>query len=390
MADRGHQVTVYTTYPHYPEWEIWNTWKPAKHRLRVLVNENLAVVRVRHYVPKTPSSFKRLVSEISFGARILFERLGRQDVIICVSPGLFSTLMVLTQNRFILRIRPRCVVWVQDIYTAGVTQLNQSSNTFLTTLLRRAESRVLEQANRIVSIHQRHLDFLSEELGVGVDKVDIIRNWAHIHATSAPTAAAVADFRKMMGWGSEKKVVLHTGNMGLKQDLTNVIDAARFSVRSDGPGTILHFVLMGNGVEVSKLQAAAHDVAAVEVIAPVADELYLVALASADILLVNEAPGSRDVAVPSKMTSYFSAGKPIIAATESESATSSELKYSNAGIAVDPGKPVLLYRAASALANDRTRMDAFGRNASAYFERFLSEDTAIDAFEALLVSSRCH
>jgi hypothetical protein len=48
-------------------------------------------------------------------------------------------------------------------------------------------------------------------------------------------------------------------------------------------------------------------------------------LSSADVLLVNERPELSDMAVPSKLTSYFMSGRPVLAATDAASATSSQL-----------------------------------------------------------------
>src|SRR5690606_2625388 len=76
LAERGHDVTVYTTYPYYPEWQRKtsdNVW-----RIR---EERLTDVRVRRhglFVPRHPSRLlPRLAHELSFTlslTRSLFDR----------------------------------------------------------------------------------------------------------------------------------------------------------------------------------------------------------------------------------------------------------------------------------------------------------------------------
>ena len=52
----------------------------------------------------------------------------------------------------------------------------------------------------------------------------VIRNWSHVLPAEDFDIAA---FRDRMGWRADEVVVLHTGAMGLKQALENVIEAAR-------------------------------------------------------------------------------------------------------------------------------------------------------------------
>ena len=137
-----------------------------------------------------------------------------------------------------------------------------------------------------------------------------IRNWTHV---DPPDPSASAAFRDAHGWGADEVVVLHAGNMGYKQGLENVIAAAELAARSDSRA---RFVLLGDGNQRASLEAAGAGVRALEFFPPVSEEEFPAALGAADVLLVNERPGVAQMAVPSKLTSYFSSGKPILAATD--------------------------------------------------------------------------
>jgi hypothetical protein len=55
-----------------------------------------------------------------------------------------------------------------------------------------------------------------------------------------------------------------------------------------------------------------------------------------DALLVSEKPGIVEMAVPSKLTSYFSTGLPAKATTEEGCTTAEEIVSSGAGVVVAP------------------------------------------------------
>ncbi len=58
---------------------------------------------------------------------------------------------------------------------------------------------------------------------------------------------------------------------------------------------------------------------------------------AADVLIVNEKPGVIAAAVPSKLTSYFDAARPVVAATDLGGITASEIAAADAGIVVPAG-----------------------------------------------------
>jgi len=174
-------------------------------------------------------------------------------------------------------------------------------------------------------------------------------------------------------------VALHAGAMGIKQDLDNVVAAARLAQEGAHP---VHFVLMGHGGERARLETAAKGLRTLTFLDPLPDQQYQAALAAADVLIVNEHAGLREMAVPSKLTSYFTSGRPIIAVTNRDSVTAGEINASQGGIQVQPGDPAALLTAILGLRADPQHGDHLGRNGQAYRVSVLSESAAIDRFEA--------
>ena len=114
------------------------------------------------------------------------------------------------------------------------------------------------------------------------------------------------------------------------------------------------------------------------------DGVFERALASADILLVNERPGVTEMAVPSKLTTYFATGLPVIAAVDPSSITHDEVCAAGAGPCVAAGDPGALVDAAERLAADPAAAREFGRAAQSYRDMHLGVATAVASFETTL------
>lgn len=373
LARRGHSVSVVTGVPHYPEWQVrpgFNKWRASS------VEDGVKVTRLRHYVPKSPSLPRRAVMELAFGARAATSVRGMRaqtDVVICVSPALLASSMVMAQEHR-SRQRPALGLWVQDVYSSGIEELHGGGGR-LGGLAQAVERRTLHTADSVAVAHQRFQDRVINGFGLPPSAVRVIRNWTHIATPTESVDKRVA--RGRLGWGNEV-VVLHAGNMGLKQGLTNVVEAARLA---DERGAHVRFVLMGGGHQEAALKERSVGIDSVEFVGSLDDAEYRAALGAADVLLVNEAPGVNEMSVPSKLTSYFVSGRPVLAATRSDGVTAAELTAAGAGMQVVPGDPSALLEAALLLGADVGRAVEFGLKGRAFAERNLTEEAALDRFE---------
>jgi colanic acid biosynthesis glycosyl transferase WcaI len=85
--------------------------------------------------------------------------------------------------------------------------------------------------------------------------------------------------------------------------------------------------------------------------------------------------------VPSKLTSYFVSGRPILAATSAGGATAGEITASEAGIIVPPGDPAALLASALDIGSDRARGAEMGRAGQHYAKSTLDADVTLDGYE---------
>lgn len=373
LAGIGHEVEVFTCVPHYPAWRV--TGGAGEGRSLDLVN-GVRVTRLRPYIPAVPTLPKRAAFELSFGQKLMTERWQNSDVVICVSPALLSSAMAVIRGKKPCRRRPAMGLWVQDLYSLGLAESRTSGN-IAQSSLKYVEARTARRFDGVAVIHDRFASRMAE-MGVRPERIRIIRNWTHLRSL---TAFDRNKTRKAMGWRNDELVVLHAGAMGEKQGLENVIDAAKCA---DARGSRVRFVLLGDGSCRRSLETRSKGVNSVQFLDAVGEDLFGHVLRASDVLLVNERPGVSDMAVPSKLTSYMWAGKPIVAATDAASATAEELAAASAGVRVASGAPVELLDAVSRLGADAESARTFGANGRSYCREVLSRSHAIAQFDEWL------
>ncbi|MET4428221.1 glycosyltransferase [Mycolicibacterium sp. 624] len=372
LASRGYRVNVVTGMPHYPEWRV-----PAEYRWKwtsLETMDGVSIKRVRHSVPKRASNLRRLLMEATFGARGVASRWHEPDVVICTTPALISTAAQCLRRRVSVGRRPVLGVWVQDLYSVGVSE-TQDPGSAAARFASKLESWVMREADGIVVAHSQFRSQLVQRLQADPAKITTIRNWTHVESTDESDRAAS---RGRLGWADNETVVLHAGNMGVKQGLENVIRAAQVA---DNDNLNLRFVLMGDGNQRCTLEAMARQTHHLEIRDPLPQGDYVAALKAADILLVNEKPGVSEMSIPSKLTSYFQSGTPVVAAVGSDSNAAQEIRRSRAGIVVDGGDPVCLIEAAASLGRDASLRKQLGANGIEYAAAELSEAASIDKFD---------
>jgi colanic acid biosynthesis glycosyl transferase WcaI len=351
LAAAGARVTAVVGIPHYPQWTVDPAyrWRPATRERRGGVD----VLRVRHFVPRSQDALRRGLYEATFYAAASAAALSRRpDLVLGVTPNLGGAAAAagLAARRGV----PFGVV-VQDLVGLAAGQSGIRGGRRLAARVSRIEAAVLTRAHRVGVVSTAFLAPLVA-LGIPADRLEHLPNHSRLAAAGLPAEAARAE----LGWPQDRRIVVHSGNMGLKQGLSTVVDAARLA---RGTRDDVLFVLVGDGSTRRELERRASGLPNLRFVDPLPDERYPLCLAAADLLLVNERDSVRDMSLPSKLTSYLAAGRPIVAATAAGGATAVEVDRSGGGLRVDPGDPAVLLQAVTAVLDDpavATRLAAAG------------------------------
>lgn len=362
LVEANVDVRVITGYPHYPQWKVTPGFRGLSMKER---REAITVRRLRHPVPGTGRLVHRMGMEIVFGLRAAMSRWHGPDVVLTVSPALLASFLVVLRARL---TRTPVVVWVQDVYTLSAAETGSSGQ--LVRLVRWLESRTLRAATRVLVIHPRFLRYVTQDLGVPADRVDVVRNWTHV----APSPGRSSGARRRFGWRDDETVILHAGNMGAKQDLENVVKASKLAAEAEAP---LRFVLLGDGNRRRSLEDLGSN-SCLQFLNPLPDGEFQETVASADVLLVNELPGMTEMSVPSKLTTYFNAGLPVLAAVDECSVTADEVALARGGFRVDPGDPQALLEGALRLAGSPSLRAQLGAAGLRHRNEKLGADAAMN------------
>jgi putative colanic acid biosynthesis glycosyltransferase WcaI len=227
LASHGREVTVVTTFPYYPEWRVWDGYRGSLYRRERI--HGVDVRRVAHIVPAKPSNLvQRLAYDISFTFAAFFAALftGKCDLIYCSCPP--PTVAFAAYLLGLLKHAPS-VMKVIDLASDAALSTGIMKSLTAIRLARAFEAFTYRKALGVICLCQGFMDRLSER-GVPAEKLHLIPDWGD--TKQVRPQARDASFRQAHGISPDAFVVLHTGNMGKKQDLANVVEAAQLS-RSD-------------------------------------------------------------------------------------------------------------------------------------------------------------
>ncbi len=362
LADAGARVSVVTGVPHYPQWSITDPTYRDGRRWSERFGD-VIVTRRRHYVPERPDLVGRARMESSFftgAARAV--RADRSDVVIAVTPSIagLAAAAVGASGRAIGAV-------VQDL-TGNAAGESGTTGGRVSGILARSEYALLRRFDSVGVIAPRFGEILISK-GIEPRAIRDVANFTHI----SPVQATTAEARSKLGWDTDAFIVLHTGNMGRKQGLESVVDAARIVEQLGLP---IQFVLVGDGNQRSALQSSGRGLAHLKFVDPLSSADYPYALAAADLLLLNELPGVLEMSLPSKLTSYSVAGKPIVAAVEPGGITYETLGEEQYAAFARPGDAAGLVAAVESLRGDSARRADLARRALRLHDRKYSVDAA--------------
>ncbi len=370
LAVRGWNVRVITGYPHYPEWRMHGSETDFA---STSVIDGVIVVRVPHSVPSRAALLPRSRMEVEFGWHAISMHLRRDAMVVVVSPPLIAAAMVMSWKAVRGRIAAPVGVWVHDLYSQAVTETGTGSS-FSSSLVRQLEARTLRAADEIAVVHPRFTDVLVHRLGVDKGTITEIPNWNQARPTTRADRKAA---RAALGIRQDEIVAVHAGNMGIKQGLENLVAAAR---TLDGTSSRVRIFLVGDGNQRTRLEGLAQGLSTIRFIDPLPDNEFHQMLSAADVLLVNEKTGVAEMSIPSKLTTYFSYGLPVVAAVDQRGITAEEVRRAAGGIVVPSGDPAALIAGIEKIAADEELAAALGAGGKAYSESVLGVETAVTRF----------
>jgi colanic acid biosynthesis glycosyl transferase WcaI len=372
LAADGYQVQVITAPPYYPDWKVFTGYSNWWSSRTILGNSSHHIIRCPLWVPGKPTGITRILHLASFAVSslpvIIAKAFWRPDVVVVVAPALACAPGAWFAARF---CGAKAVLHIQDFEVDAAFSLSLLKNNVLRRLVSAIERFVLRRFDRVSTISNAMLKRLSDK-GVPNNRQLLFPNW--VDTSQIFPLDTESPLRAKLGFEQSDIVVLYSGNMGAKQGLDLLLDAAL--VLANRPS--IKFILCGDGAERERLKAKYAGLGNVLWMAlqPI-DELNNL-LNAADVHALPQLAGAADLVMPSKLTGMMASGRPTVASawpgTEVHSVVNGR------GIVVPPGDAVSFAAAISTLADSPNQRRAFGSASREYAIANLGKDVILARF----------
>ena len=379
LHSMGHDVVVVTGMPRY---NITHVDKRYRHK--ILLTEQINGVEVRRirtprlprYVPAA-RAMEYLLTAVALFLRALFTK--RADVALVHSPILFEGFASVVLRK--LKRMP-FVLNVHDIFPQTAIDLGLLRNRAVIRFFQGLERYVYRQADCMTVHSPGNREWILARHST-IDDVAVMPIWMNVRALRPGSRQnAWRESHALNG----KFVALFSGSQGYNQDMRVILKAAE-RLRSFRN---IRFVLIGSGAqhdEMVELSKQMH-LENVNWLDWQPEELYPLALRTADVVLVTLDAHVRTPVVPSKILSAMSAGRPVITCAPLSGDAPRIVDEAMCGTSLPPGDDEALTEAILRLYADRDLAKRLGANGRRYVEQYLNVDlwtTAyVDLFSHLL------
>lgn len=379
LAQRGHEVRIVASPPFYPAWQVMNGYTGRRYTRERW--QGLTLWRCPIWVPRRPTGAKRILHLVSYALSsapvVLGHAFWRPDFVLIVAPPLFCAPIAWAAARL---SGAQAWMHLQDFEVDAAFETGLLRRPGLRRFALWAERLIFSRFDCVSSISRNMVSRLTDK-GVEEQHCIYFPNWVDLEAIR-PIQGRRNPFRSELELSDDVTVALYSGNIGEKQGLETVLEAAR-RLKREGS---LRFVICGDGATRERLFQKYCDLVNViwlplQPVSRLNDLLNL-----ADIHLLPQRADVADLVMPSKLTGMLASGRPIIATAVA--GTQLDNVVSQCGIVVPPGDDCALAMAIQRLTGDHAERQRLGEAARRYAVENLELASVLINFERVLLSIR--
>jgi len=243
------------------------------------------------------------------------------------------------------------------------------------------EQHILEKSRMVITIAAGHEHALPASV-LQSHRYSLLENWANIEEIPQFPVANEWSHRH----GIDKTLnIIYSGTLGLKHDTTAFLSlAASLRDKSD-----VRIIVVSSGHAAESLRREAESRALPNLLVfpfqPYSDVPKV--LASASILIAPMDASAGGFCVPSKVLSYFCAGRPTVISIEASNPIAATITRTGAGVVVPPGDKNAFLQAVAGYLRNRNLRETAGQNARHYAEQTFSLERVTDKFLRILSDS---
>jgi len=370
LQEQGHKLHVVAFRPHYPKIEDFGAWSDGTRD-----EETLGKIRISRIAVAERGSGglkERVKNDIRFllgvWSRAIRGRFRGTDVVVAYVPSIL-TLFAALPVRWLTG--SRVVAVVHDIESGLARSLGLTSNKLILSVMGFVERLALNRSDHVVVLTE---GMKSELWKIGCRRpISVLSIWA--------STAPVADVQ-----GEAPVKLMYSGNFGKKQNLDQLIPLIK---RLSDESSSIRVVMQGDGSEKARLEKRFSEAGILNTeFGPLVPSSELMSsLQSAAIHLVPQALNVANYALPSKLFSIMSAGRPFVCIAEPGSPLDLLTRKSRAGLCIPPGDEDRLFQEIISLARDIDDQRAKGENGRAYVIAHMNKEAIMRDYHAILLGA---
>jgi colanic acid biosynthesis glycosyl transferase WcaI len=371
LASSGHEVRVVTAPPYYPYWQVQKGYRSAWYSKETW--HSVQVIRCPLLVPRRPTGLTRLLNLLSFAATslpaMILQAAWRPRLVMVVVPAIFSA-----PSAWLCAKLSRAKSWIhiQDFELEAAMNLGMlPGRQWVDRFAGWLETRVLGLFDQISTISLKMQQRLWEK-GIPQGKTTLFENWVDTEAIRPMGDDNL--YRREWGIQRDELVVLYAGNIGKKQGLETLVDAA--CLVRDHP--YLRFIIAGEGAAREAVEQRARDLERIRFIPLQPFERLNDLLNAADIHVLVQQKGAEDLVMPSKLSGMLASGKPVVGTANPE--TELGQIVAQTGMLIQPGDPESLVKAILQLAGDASLRKELGEKGRRYAVEHFSKKQILEVF----------
>jgi exosortase D (VPLPA-CTERM-specific) len=359
MTGSGFDVRVVTAPPYYPEWKIGKGYSALAYRSER--HNGARIIRCPIYVSQKMTGAKRLVHLASFALSslpaIFWQALNwRPQMVFVVEPTLGYVPAAWLAGRM---VGAKLWLHVQDFEVDAAFGLGLLPKGRLQKVAMAAESWLMRRFDRVSSICGNMIQRLAAKK-VPAEKLTSLPNWVDMQRIRP--VARENPLRAELGIPADRFVMLYSGNMGEKQGLDIVVEAAR---RFEQDKSVL-FLMCGDGAARARIESQARGLSNMRFMPLQPRDRLNELLSLADVHLLPQRADVEDLVLPSKLTGIMASARPVVATATADSEL--DRAAARGGLVVPPGDCSAFVDALQRLRGDpqlRQQLGAVGRNYAA-------------------------
>jgi glycosyltransferase involved in cell wall biosynthesis len=368
---QGHEVIVLT-----PSHEIAGD-------VQVTREKGARVVRVRTGEIKGVGKILRALEEVRLSGtgwrcagRLLQEN--PADLIVFYSPTIFWGALVRRLKR--LWGCPAYLI-LRDIFPQWAVDAGLLRRGLVWWFFRKKEIEQYEVADKIAIQSPANAEYFAITFPLRKYPLEVLYNWMDLEELNLPAT----DYRRKLGL-QDKVVFVYGGNLGVAQDVDNIIRLAERLARHEQ----IHFLLVGEGSEVPRLKrlVAAKALKNLQILPALGQREYLAMLSGFDVGLISLDRRLSTHNLPGKMLGYMYWGIPILASINPGNDLFDLIEKNDAGFCLKNGEDDSLAAAALMLSNEPELRARMGSNARRLLERRFSVSVAVHQINSFAAQQR--